>query len=242
MRHLLRFAQLVEWHGRQALLESPRSSAAARPASPPAIHESCVSALELSLLLEFVQVFFEKPVRHRNKLAVPPVVASFVAGNQKDGGTERVERIECPQGSARALCPKLAHLRITRAGDFRAAREPQGRAGFHEIPHGARQIVLLPSKESRPAVSRSRAANRCGWPRFPASPHPPRLDTPRRAAFPGRSSTPRRCRGPDSRRLSSPLGLRYRTRKPLRMPPEARPRSSDRQADRNGSGSRPDEA
>src|ERR1035438_6057486 len=219
-----------------------RSSAAARPASPPAIHESCVSALELSLLLEFVQVFFEKPVRHRHKLAVPPVVASFVAGNQKDGGTERVERIERPQGSARALCPKLAHLRVTRAGDFRAVKEAQGRAEFHEMPRRERQIVLRPSKESRRAGSRSRAANRCGWPRVPVLPRAPRRDIPRRAAFPGRSSTPRRCRGPDSRRLSCPLGLRYRTRRPLRMPPEERRRSSARQVDRDGSGSRPDEA
>src|ERR1035437_5530388 len=117
-----------------------------------------------------------------------------------------------------------------------------GRPEFHEMPHRERQIVLLPSKESRPAVSRCRAADRCGWPRFPASPHPPRLDTPRRAAFPARSPTLRRCRRPDSRRLSCPLGSPYRTRKPLRMPPEARPHSSDRQADRDGSDSRPDEA
>src|ERR1017187_2637509 len=52
------------------------------------------------------------------------------------------------------LGPQLAHLCITGTANFRAVRETERRAKFHEMAHGVRYIILLFQGEAVPPISK----------------------------------------------------------------------------------------
>ena len=62
-------------------------------------------------------------VGKRHKLLIPPIVASLVAANEKDGGPARIEYVQRAQWPAAALGPQFPHGAVTGPIDFRAMRE-----------------------------------------------------------------------------------------------------------------------
>src|SRR5713101_2929894 len=114
--------------------------------------------LRLRLSLRFLLLYLrdvrgEQPIGHWNHPFIPAVVACFVAAEEQQADSSRVERIEHAVGIALMLHAQLTHRTELRSLDLRAIWEGQCRPPFDQQPDAEVDRFLLVAGKAVPPVS-----------------------------------------------------------------------------------------
>jgi hypothetical protein len=116
-------------------------------------------AIDQPFLTKLCQVFVVESVGDGDVHVVPTVIARLVPADQQNGGPPWVECIERAQWPSIVLGSQLSHLRVLRAEDLAAVREPQCRSALFQKAHGCRHRLLLLFGQFRPPVAKLSGAS-----------------------------------------------------------------------------------